>query len=456
MKYLNLIKIAIATLVLTSNAVWAQAPHKVYGAPPLSITGPAALATTTGTPDNPRSNYVVAAGGDSGGALEVTAWQDTRHEISLLGSADSAGSPECAVGAAGISCAAVCAVAATGLDPSHVVTATVDVSGALSLATWTVGGEAGIAFLNGATTSPSTAYNLCFPPFVGVAAMSPTTVVTAFVDWQQNLVVEAWTVSATSSTAPVQTGVIGGGDGVVAAGAPQTSQVTIAQLDASTVVTAVTNSNQQLTISTWGVDSGGVHLQHSFTTGAGFVVGAANSGLALAAGSEFTLTARIPFVEETRTAFTTILPQSDVLEVEGIYWNISPSGEISMGSTRSADVMFSASTAVAACMLPGILPISAYEFQTVGPNSYYDIDVSVLGGPSTESQEISVNAGSILTLSAAYAGTDLSLRNVIDPFADYEAYFVTGVLTEAPSGAEQFTIQVWARPIAPPAFSVSF
>jgi len=118
----------------------AQSPTSLYGAS-VPRSGPAAIATTPGTLLQPRSTYVVAAT-QASDDMRVTAWQDTTHELQLLGHFDFPGYP-------------LAAVAAAGLDSSHVATAEVGAPGNLWLQSWRVGSH-GPAITGGAMEGPNT------------------------------------------------------------------------------------------------------------------------------------------------------------------------------------------------------------------------------------------------------------------------------------------------------------
>ncbi len=99
----------IAGFALASGAVRAQAPHYLYDASTDAYGEATAVATTTPSTD-PRSSYVVAAIPYANGDLEIKAWQDTTLKLVEIGHYHAGGNP-------------ISAVAAVGLDSSHVVTA---------------------------------------------------------------------------------------------------------------------------------------------------------------------------------------------------------------------------------------------------------------------------------------------------------------------------------------------
>src|SRR5580658_1421045 len=91
MKKFALIQTAAASLTLVAAAAQAQAPQLLKYSASVATTGPAALATTSGTFNHPRSEYVVAATTDTEGKLVVTAWQDTTKALQQIGQADLGG-----------------------------------------------------------------------------------------------------------------------------------------------------------------------------------------------------------------------------------------------------------------------------------------------------------------------------------------------------------------------------
>ena len=100
----------IAGFALASGAVRAQAPHYLYDASTDAYGEATAVATTTPSLTDPRSSYVVAAIPYANGDLEIKAWQDTTLKLVEIGHYHAGGNP-------------ISAVAAVGLDSSHVVTA---------------------------------------------------------------------------------------------------------------------------------------------------------------------------------------------------------------------------------------------------------------------------------------------------------------------------------------------
>ena len=134
----------IAGFALASGAVRAQAPLHLYDASTDAYGEATAVATTTPSLTDPRSSYVVAAIPYANGDLEIKAWQDTKLKLVEIGHYHAGGNP-------------ISAVAAVGLDSSHVVTADVDQTGIFSLNTWTLGGSVAIIALNGYDSPADTA-----------------------------------------------------------------------------------------------------------------------------------------------------------------------------------------------------------------------------------------------------------------------------------------------------------
>ena len=92
-------------------------------------------------------------------------------------------------------------VAATGLDPSRVVTADFDAAGVLHIDTWTVS-NTGVVKQNGASTSPN-AFVTNSPSVVEITTVSSTEVVVAFQNSNSFLEVQAWTIAADGLPTPV-------------------------------------------------------------------------------------------------------------------------------------------------------------------------------------------------------------------------------------------------------------
>jgi len=426
-----LIQAATASLTLMTAAAQAQAPQLLKYSASIATTGPAALATTNGTFHDPRSEYVVAATTDTKGKLVVTAWQDTTKALKQVGQSDLGGNK-------------VEALAATGLDASHIVTADIDDQGTLYIKTWTIGGSAGIALLNTESVLNTGAPLYVEPPDLAVSATSATQVVTALQDANGDLSVQAWSVSDTS-TAPMPMGSAWNGG--------PANQVSMAVIDSATVITAATLPfTNTLVITTLGVDSSGVHLQDQKTL-PGVVGGGLYPSVSIGAGSELVgglIGDGLPGVTEVRSAFTPIVTASENIEV--IYWNISSSGKISEVAhpPGNPDIYIQAT---AACMLPTNVPISVYFDQSAAPDSAYDVYVGWYGRSGKESEYTALPAtlhNGISSLLAVTAGTNYS---ALRPYSDYDAYFITGAVTyTGTSGTETdatLQIRVWSNQVTP-------
>jgi hypothetical protein len=425
------VKVAIASLTLMTAAVRAQAPQMLpYGAS-LATNGPTAIAATSGTMLHPRSTYVVAATGDSKGKLQVTAWQDTTKALVQVGQADLGGNK-------------VAALAATGLDANHVVTADIDDEGTLYLKTWTISGTAGVSLLNkeSVPNAGQPLYN--FPPSLAINALSSSEVVTAYQDANGNLKVKAWTLSDTS-TAPVPLGTDWHGGPV--------NEVSMAVIDSATVITATSIPfTNTLVITTFGVDSTGVHFQDQKSL-KNVVGGGLYPSVAIGASSiltPYSIGGGLTAMKLVRSAFTPIVTEDQTAEV--IYWNISDSGTISEvphPPGNSSDYLY----ATAACMLPTGVPISVYtDEQTEWTN---EVHVGWYGQSGKEAvyPAISGMGSGVSTLTTANAGSDFS---VFDPYVEYDAYFVTGAVTQTEIQETENTgnlqIQLWSylvRPLMP-------
>jgi hypothetical protein len=426
----------VAGLLLAGGAAYASSPQYLYGAFTNTYGTSAAVATTTGTEFDNRSGYVVAAIVDSAGGLEVKAWQDTTHDLSEVGHVHADSNT-------------INAVAAAGLDSSHVITADVDVNGVVSLRTWTLGGTGGIAELNHYHSPVNSANPLAGTPALGMVALSATEIVTAYQDELQNLTLQAWTVSDTSA-APQPAGTAATGGAV--------TQIAIATIDSTTVMTAVVapdsdeKAGSDLKVSTWGVDSTGVHLQNQKVLKN--VVGGLYPSVSIGATTVETVNySQLPPFKFTRRAFTPIVNADNVIEV--IDWQISSSGEISMVGKPSVGGSEDFAFAVAGCMLQTGIPMTVYaDLGGPGPADNQDVTVGWFeAGYLTWFTEISGQSTGVSYVTATPAGNDF---DVLVPRPEVNAYFVTGALTSGgflpPSATNtgQFKIQVWSYPIVLP------
>jgi hypothetical protein len=413
----------IAGFALASGAVRAQAPQYLYDAYTDAYGEATAVATTTPSLSNPRSSYVVAAIPYATGNLEIKAWQDTTAKLVEIGHYHAGGNP-------------ISAVAAVGLDSSHVVTADVDVTGIFSLNTWTLGGSVPIIALNGYDSPANTAA----PSSVGVTALGATQVVTASQDNLQNLILQAWTVGDTSAQ-PVKFGPEANGGAVL--------QLSIAALDSQTVITATTNEKDDLVITTWGVSSAGVQMQDQYVQPT--QVSGSTPDVSIAAGTVTHFAAIFPYVTSSRVAVTPIVNTGDVVEV--LYWTISSSGKISKPTVEVGSLNTQARV-TAACMLPGNVPMSINN----GQDGYgWDVDVGWFGitGESAHNviSDVASDLGSgVSNVAAATAGDDFSATR---PFGDVNAYFITAALTNlgpppSTSTPGVYRLQKWSYPVALP------
>ncbi len=416
-------------LLLAGGAVHATSPEYLYGASTDTYGAPAAVATTTGTEFDNRSGYVLAAIADSTGGLEVKAWQDTTHALTEVGHVHADSNT-------------VMATAAAGLDSTHVVTADVDIKGVLSLRTWTLGGGAGIAQVNHYASSESTANPLGMTPFLGMVDLTATQVVTAYEDSQQNLVLQAWTVGSTTAS-PVKAG-------AAANGGPAT-QIAIAEIDSATVMTAVVTGEDELQVTTWGVDGTGVHYQDQYVMKN--VVGGLYPSVAIGATTVETVAplGQFPQFKFTRYAFTPIVNKGNLIEV--IDWQISSAGKISMVGKPSIGGPDDFAFAVAGSMLQTGVPITVYADLT-GPGDENNVTVGWFEkGFDSEFTAISGLFTDVNSVASATAGNDF---NVLVPVSKVNAYFVTGAQTSggglppSPSNKGEFKLRVWSYPIVLP------
>lgn len=423
--------IATSLIGLTLAAgVRAQSPQYHYPAATAAFGTAAAVATTPGAGLANRSGYVLAATAGTTGALEVTAWQDTTKQLVPVGSfvADSN---------------TIEAVAATGLDASHVVTADVDVNGVLSLRTWTVGGTSGLAQLNHANTPESTANRAATTQALALVELTATEVVTAYQDPAGDLMLQAWTIGDTGAK-PVPLGAAANGGPV--------GQLAMAVIDSATLITAATTQSDDLAITTWGVDASGVHQQDEYIETN--IVGGLYPSVSIGAATVETVNfGQFPQFQYSRHAFTPIINRSNLIEV--LDWQISSTGVISPAGKPVTGGPKDFAFEVAACMLPTGVPMTVFG-RSPGPAPAYDTNVEVGWFERSLDSEFTAVSGfltGISSVAAANAGTDL---NPLDPLAKVNAYFVTGALTSGGSlppsitNPGTFKIQVWSYPIELP------
>jgi hypothetical protein len=414
----------IASVILVSGAARAQSPTHLYGATTPSY-GPAAVTATAGTVENDRAGFMVAAFADDVGNLEVKAWQDTTKELTKVGQVHASGLP-------------ITAVAAADLNSSEVVTADIDNEGELTVSTWTVG-TSGIAALNSSTSSAGTASSLGFAPFLAMTSLSATEVVIAYSNPVGDLIVQAWNIPSGGEPQPVGTPTNGG----------PVAEIAIATIDSATVITATNDTSANLYVTTWGVDSTGVHQQGQ--TKESKRAGVLGPRVAIAAGTVYNFSHTVPFETATRYAVTPIANANDNLDV--LYWQISSSGTtITKTAEKDYGTEHDDITATAAVMLPSGVPISVF-CDSVYPASGWPnyLDVGWVGHTGVSSTlEVSGMASGIDSVSAASAGDSFK---ILDPSGAVSAYFVTGALyttnglTPSVSNAGTFHVQVWSYPV---------
>jgi hypothetical protein len=266
-------------------------------------------------------------------------------------------------------------------------------------------------------------------------------------DELQNLTLQAWTVSDTSATPKAA--------GTPAVGGAAT-QIAIAAIDSVTVMTAVVAPDSEglgsdLQVTTWGVDSKGVHLQDQ--TVVKHVVGGLYPSVAIGATTVETVNVGFPAFTFTRRAFTPIVNSDNLIEV--IDWEISSTGKISMVGKPSIGGPEDFAFAVAGTMLQTGIPMTVYADLTgPGPADNQDVTVGWFeAGYLSWFTEISGEGTDVSYLTATPAGNDF---NVLDPRPEVNAYFVTGALTSGgflpPSATNkgQFKLQVRSYPIVLP------
>jgi hypothetical protein len=445
---LVLTALLLCGLVLVCCTAQAQSPTLVcYNS--TDTWGTPAAVTSTGTVSTVATGYIVAAITDEEGYLEVKAFQNNCNEAGHVHTENlvKVGAP-------------ITAVAAADLDASQIVTAVVDKTGTLQLRTWAVGGSAGIAPLNdGYFSSAATANPSGNTPFLGIAAVSPTAVVTAYQDPNANFILQQFNIPSGEVPAPVGaplnlsgaiSGLCSGTPGPVSFGSA--SQIAIAAISSSMLVTAVSDASRNMYVDVWFPGKDG-----TFGTGGQTcvpkIVSGANPGLAIDAGFGWTYdkVGEYSFPEIQYYAVTPIINTAQSFEV--LYWNISSTGAISQTASKTApglsDNEYEA-TGTAAAMLPTGVPISAY-LQESGND--YDVNVGWYGytGMFARSEITGDKGGGVYGVSAAEAGA--SFPHLYLGEGPGTAYFVTGTMTalgnESPMLANEgiFKLCLWSYPV---------
>ncbi len=396
MKTFTCVKTVVASLLLASAAVvWALPPAFQYGTSTTALAnGPIAITTTVPTSHNPRAAYVVAAEANTSNDLEVIAWQDTTTKLVKVGTPGVVQGP------------GLFSVAIAGLDSGRVVTADIDFSGTLSIDTWTVG-PGGVVKQNGTSTGAEVAYHE-----VSIVALSSTEVVTAYQqlgDSGASLAVEAWTIAADGL--PTAEKLIGSG--------PEAFEVSIAAVSSNQVVTAINDGNQLLALDTWGVDSAGVHFQEYLETGQSVSRLAEDVGIGAGGALKLVRTDGFTHLEWVQSAVTPIINFEGNVVV--FNWQISETGGITQENTPVSSASNN-NFEVTACMLPQNVPITSYG----NDDGYVKTGVYGYTAATYSATPPTVNTDGISWIAAAAAGTDF---NVLNPYAEYDAYFVTAVNT---------------------------
>ena len=415
MKTLTCINIAVVCLMLTSNgAVWASAPTTIATTTAtVSWLGPIAVTTTAGGL-GVHPAYVVAAAANTNQDLEVIAWQDT-----TLDQAPAIGVEQGP---------AVTGVGITGLDSGRVVTASIDGSDTLSIITWSVS-SAGVVKQNGYSSAENYPYHN-----VSITTLSSTEVVTVFRQATGSFAVEAFTIDAEGLPTPVLP-IVGPPVWEVGAAA---LQVSIATVEGNSVATATNDSDGNLWVFNWGVDSAGVHIPSGFEEGPS-VSNNLGANVAIAAGTKVRLNDKPPFIQYVHSAVTPTI--DDYANVHDYYWSFSDtavSRTYEPAATTSDNEFY-----VAACMLPENTAITVYanDSGTVSAGQY---GIAALGTYPAMTDKPNPP---IKGLAATAAGSDFSL------FHAYDAYFVTAELTyTTPSSGEPIGtlgIQEWKYPVGP-------
>jgi hypothetical protein len=155
---------------------------------------------------------------------------------------------------------------------------------------------------------------------------------------------------------------------------------------------------------------------------------------------------RIASVRNAVPAPMPAAPGSTTAEV--IYWNISATGAISEGAhpANSSDYLY----ATAACMLPTGVPMSIYTDEPTEWTNEVHAGWYGQGGKTAEYAAISGMGSGVSALTAAPAGTNY---DVLDPYAAYQAYFVTGAVTQTSTQETDnkgtLQIRLWSYQVEP-------
>jgi hypothetical protein len=428
------------------------------------VWGTPAAVTATPGPVNSKApgGYFVAAIADEAGYLEVKAFQDNCKEVGHVHT-----DLPVPVGAP------IMAVAAADLDGNQIVTAVVDQTGTLEVQPWTVGGSGGIAPITDASlTAADTANPNGTTPFLGITALSPTTVVTAYQDdtSAENLVLQQWNIPSGGKPAPVGTP-FNLGSAIkklctTASGAPiqatfgEPSKIAIATVSPSMFITAASDINNNLYVDVWSVGADG-----TFGTSGQYcvpdIVNGANPGLAIATGEGY-INQKVDGIYLPEIQYYAVTPLiNSVQNFEVLYWNISAAGAISKtGDIKDTSIASALPTASAGAVLSTGVPMSAF-LQQSGDN--FDVNVGWYGrtGEQTfientiETTKTGTNGAGVFSVSAAEAGVNFPSFLPVGT-----AYFVTGTVTAdngnpptvadppyTPANPGEFKLVLWSYPV---------
>jgi hypothetical protein len=435
MRKLVFVTSLFAGLVVATGITRAQSPRLLYGSSiGTDYYSPIAVVATSGVESHERAKFVFAAF-TTNSYMSVKYWRDTRSELIPASEFNLIGE------------APVFGIAATDLDSSHVETANFDEDGNINLQTWALDDPlpGGITLVNSGALGRGVASG--GRNTIAITAVSSREFVIAYESANSQLVVQAFTVDYTNA-APVPLA-SQGLEGKGFPNPPYEIELSIAAIDANTVVTATGDTNYSLTVSTWGITPEGVTPEATYPVPGVVVSGTAIHAVAIAAGSTRT------WERTRRHAVTPIVDNNGNREV--IYWSFAANGDITEGSDTTYPYNPSDPgetpqvLASAACMLPTLVPIS--EFAEIRlPN-----DTVALGWygetPVAENTPITTPgaAYNVYTVAAATAGYNFSFDR-----PEVFAYFVTGVETIPDEPADStltpptLNLGIWRYPIRLP------
>jgi hypothetical protein len=406
MKKITFLAIMSASLMLSTAIVSAQtilsSTHAGRTLGPIAVTTPVAPGFF---PFGGGLSDVVAANVDSEGQLKVIDW--STYEGSLVRNGDAIYAPQQEEGSLPTS------ISAVGLDSGHIVTAHVDGTGRLTIISWQIGCTSSAVCLVKSASVPNyatTEYPYS-PQAVSVTALSSTQVVTAAVNYVNQLAVQVWNINPTTylptAAAPAQTYEL-------------VQAVTVAAINSFQVVTAAQNQDGTVELALFNVGRKTVDRVTTAGLGTSYVV------------SQVTLAS--DFFGDIFTA--SVKDGDGDLSID--YWTVSTSGSKEKLSRTASVKKGSGEHQIAAAWMSAIDFLFTDEGSTAPVTAMGDTSGNLDVDFWSTSKELSHNAtnDAIGTISIVPLGAVFSVagnRSV--------SYFATG---DQSSITEDLEIKLWS------------